>query len=85
VLDGKGNGFVNLEETAEVVNFDPKGLTVKQKWPIPGCKTPTGLALDRADNRLFIGCRSRVLAVMDARSALTQAETAIAIATSLHL
>jgi DNA-binding beta-propeller fold protein YncE len=66
VLDGKGNGYVNLEETAEVVNFDPKALTVKQKWPITGCKTPTGLALDRVNNRLFIGCRSRVLAVMDA-------------------
>ena len=68
VLDGQGNGFVNLEETAEVVNFDPKALTVKQKWPITGCKTPTGLAMDRANNRLFIGCRSRVLAVMDANN-----------------
>ena len=66
VLDGKDNGFVNLEETAEVVNFDPKALTVKQKWPITGCKTPTGLAMDLASSRLFIGCRSRVLAVMDA-------------------
>lgn len=66
VVDGKGNGFVNLEETAELVNFDPKGLTVKEKWQITGCKTPTGLALDRSSDRLFIGCRSRVLAVMDA-------------------
>jgi len=65
VLDGKGNGFVNLEDTAEVVNFGPQGLTVKHKWPITGCKTPTGLDMDRASNRLFIGCRSRVLAVMD--------------------
>ena len=66
VVDGKGNGFVNLEETAEVANFDPNALTVKQKWPITGCKTPTGLAMDRSSNRLFVGCRSRVLAVMDA-------------------
>lgn len=66
VVDGKGNGFVNLEESAEVVHFDPKALTVKQKWPITGCKTPTGLAIDKANQRLFIGCRSKVLAVMDA-------------------
>ncbi|HZR64750.1 MAG TPA: hypothetical protein VFA85_06335 [Terriglobales bacterium] len=66
VLDGKGNGFVNLEDLAEVVNFDPKAMSVKQKWPIAGCKTPTGLAMDRENNRLFIGCRSKVLAVMDA-------------------
>jgi len=66
VVDGKGNGFVNLEDTAELVNFDPKALTGKHKWQITGCKTPTGLAMDTATNRLFIGCRSRVLAVMDA-------------------
>ena len=68
VVDGKGNGFVNLEETAELVNFDPTGLTVKHKWHIAGCKTPTGLAMDTSTNRLFIGCRSRVLAVMDANN-----------------
>ncbi|MBV8206551.1 MAG: YncE family protein [Acidobacteria bacterium] len=65
VLDGKGNGFVNLEDAAQVVEFDPKALSVKQKWPITGCKTPTGLAIDRSNQRLFIGCRSKVLAVMD--------------------
>jgi YVTN family beta-propeller protein len=68
VTDGKGNGFVNLEEEAEVVHFDPQGLTVKHKYPITGCKTPTGLAMDTANDRLFIGCRSKVLAVMDATS-----------------
>jgi len=46
VIDSKGTGFVNLEESATVVSFDPKGLSVKQKWPITGCKTPTGLAMD---------------------------------------
>jgi len=66
VTDGKGNGFVNLEEEAEVVNYDPQALTVKHKYPSTGCKTPTGLAMDSANSRLFIGCRSKVLAVMDA-------------------
>jgi DNA-binding beta-propeller fold protein YncE len=68
VVDGKGNGFVNLEEEAEVVSFDPKALTVKQKYPITGCKTPTGLAMDTSTSRVFIGCRSKVLAVMDANN-----------------
>lgn len=66
VVDGKGNGFVNLEESATVVHFDPQNMSVKQKWPITGCKTPTGLAIDTENSRLFIGCRSKVLAVMDA-------------------
>jgi DNA-binding beta-propeller fold protein YncE len=68
VVNGKGTGFVNLEEEAMVVSFDPKALTVKQKWPIAGCKTPTGLAIDAPNSRLFIGCRSKVLAVMDSET-----------------
>jgi DNA-binding beta-propeller fold protein YncE len=65
VLNGKGTGFVNLEEEATVVSFDPQRLTVGKKWPITGCKTPTGLAIDASNSRLFIGCRSKVLAIMD--------------------
>jgi len=66
VVNGRGQGFVNLEESAMVVSFDPQALKVIHKWPITGCKTPTGLAMDTANDRLFIGCRSKVLAVMDA-------------------
>lgn len=68
VVDGKGSGFVNLEKEALVASFDPQKLSVKQKWPISGCKTPTGLAMDAANSRLFIGCRSKVLAVMDSNN-----------------
>ena len=68
VVNGRGQGFVYLEESAMVVSFDPQALKVIHKWPIAGCKTPTGLALDTANDRLFIGCRSKVLAVMDAGS-----------------
>ena len=68
VLDGKGTGFVNLEKEAMMVTFDPLALTVKQKWPITWREKPTGLAMDASNSRLFIGCRSRVLAVMDANS-----------------
>jgi DNA-binding beta-propeller fold protein YncE len=69
VLNGKGMGFVNLEAMAMVVRFDARGLAVKQRWPIPGCKAPVPLAMDIHNSRLFIGCRSnKVLAVMDADS-----------------
>ncbi len=65
VIDAQGTGFVNLEKEAMVVSFDPRSLTAKDKYPIAGCKTPTGLAIDAPHGRLFIGCRSKVLAVMD--------------------
>jgi len=68
VVGGTGAGFVNLEEAATVVRFDPLHLTARERWPITGCSTPTGLAMDTKNARLFIGCRSRVLAVMDANN-----------------
>jgi DNA-binding beta-propeller fold protein YncE len=65
VVDGKGAGFVNLEKESMLVSFDPKTLAVTHKYPITGCETPTGLAIDARNSRLFIGCRSKVMAVMD--------------------
>ena len=58
-----------------MVSFDPQYLNVKQKWPISGCKTPTGLAIDAPNARLFIGCRSKVLAIMDSMPLLSTPKT----------
>jgi YVTN family beta-propeller protein len=66
VTGADGMLYVNLEDTAEVAVFDPKTLEIKHKFPITGGKTPTGLAYDKKNNRLFIGCRSKVMVVMNA-------------------
>src|SRR5713226_9651557 len=59
--------YVNSEDTAEVLVFDPKTLAVKKRFPIGVAKTPTGLAYDAKTNRLFIGCRNEPkMVVMDA-------------------
>jgi len=68
VADGKGSVFVNLEAKAEVVKFDSRKLAVLAHWPLAPCKTPTGMALDRKNGRLFVGCRSKVMAVVDTES-----------------
>jgi DNA-binding beta-propeller fold protein YncE len=61
--------YVNIEDTNEVVSFDPKTLEVKKRFPIGVAKTPTGLAYDAKTKRLFIGCRSEPkMVVMDAVS-----------------
>jgi len=65
---GHGAGFVNLEKESTLVSFDPQTLAVTHKYPITGCESPTGLAIDAKNSRLFIGCRSKVMAVMDAAS-----------------
>ena len=61
--------YVNIEDTNEVVTFDPKTLEVKNRFPIGVAKTPTGLAYDAKTKRLFIGCRNEPkMVVMDAGS-----------------
>jgi len=67
VVGADGMIYVNSEDTAEVVVFDPKSLEVKKRFPIGLAKTPTGLAYDAKTNRLFIGCREKpMMVVMDA-------------------
>jgi DNA-binding beta-propeller fold protein YncE len=67
IIGADGLIYVNSEDTAEVVVFDPKSLEVKKRFPIGVAETPTGLAYDAQTNRLFIGCRKEPkLVVMDA-------------------
>jgi DNA-binding beta-propeller fold protein YncE len=67
IIGADGLIYVNSENTAEVVVFDPKSLEVKKRFPIGVAKTPTGLAYDPKTNRLFIGCREEPkMVVMDA-------------------
>ena len=66
VSDGKGNLYVNLEEQNETLHIDVNELKVKERWPLAPCATPTSLALDAENHRLFVGCRSRHFAVLNA-------------------
>jgi len=66
VSDGKGNLYVNLEEQNETLHIDVNSLTVKDRWPVAPCGTPTALAMDTENRRLFVGCRSRHFAVLNA-------------------
>jgi DNA-binding beta-propeller fold protein YncE len=63
-----GNGFVydNLEDESLVLKIDSRTLKVEQRWPTAPCASPSSLAMDRANHRLFVGCRSKVMAVMNA-------------------
>jgi len=66
VSDGKGFVFDNLEDESEVIKINARDLKVEQRWPTAPCKSPSSMAVDRANRRLFIGCRSKVMAVMNA-------------------
>jgi YVTN family beta-propeller protein len=65
--DGRGQIFVNIEsDPGQIAVIDTNKLTVKSIWPLPGCNSPTGLAIDRAHHRLFSVCDGKVMAVTDA-------------------
>jgi YVTN family beta-propeller protein len=67
--DGAGHIFVNIEsEAGQMVVIDSRTLTVKATWPLPGCATPSGLAIDRAHHRLFSVCDDKVMAVTDSET-----------------
>ena len=63
-----GNGFVydNPEDESLVLKIDSRTLKVEQRWPTAPCASPSSMAMDRANRRLFLGCRSKVMAVMNA-------------------
>jgi len=68
VSDQQTTVFVNLEDKNAVVAFDPQKLAVKNTWPLAPCETPTAIAMDAKSSRLFIGCRNKLFAVVDAKT-----------------
>jgi YVTN family beta-propeller protein len=68
VSDQSGEIFVNIEDKSELVAINPAKLEVKSEWPLAPCESPSGLAIDRKNRRLFAGCDNKVMAVVDADS-----------------
>jgi len=54
--DGKGKIFVNNEGKSTIQVIDDRTLTVVASWPLAPCEGPTGIAYDRATDRIFSGC-----------------------------
>jgi hypothetical protein len=51
-----------------VLQIDSRTLKVTSRWPLAPCKSPSSMALDRQQRRLFVGCADRRMAVVDADS-----------------
>jgi DNA-binding beta-propeller fold protein YncE len=65
--DGKGLVYVNLSDSSEIAAIDTRTWAVEGHWPVGGgCEEPTPLTIDPIHERLFVGCRSGVLVVLDA-------------------
>lgn len=63
--DGKGRIFVNNESRNTIQVVDVKTWKAVASWPLAPCEGPTGIAYDKATNRIFSGC-SKTSVVVDA-------------------
>jgi DNA-binding beta-propeller fold protein YncE len=63
--DGKGRIFVNNESKNTMQVIDAKTWKAVASWPLAPCDGPTGIAYDKATDRIFSGC-SGTSVVVDA-------------------
>src|SRR5258705_8101859 len=61
--DGKGHIFVNNETKNTIQVIDVKTWKATASWPLAPCAGPTGIAYDKASNRIFSGCNNTSVVV----------------------
>jgi len=62
--DGAGKVFVNIEDKDQIDVIDVAAKKVTTSWPVSPGSSPTGMYLDRASHRLFVGA-GKVMLMMD--------------------
>ncbi len=74
--DETGHVFLNMQDVGKLHKIDARNLKLLETWQVaPSCGQPSSMDIDRAHNRVFIGCRGggasqppapTILAVVDA-------------------
>jgi DNA-binding beta-propeller fold protein YncE len=75
--DDKGHVYVNIEDKSELLEIDAQKLSVLHRWPLTGCKEPSGLAIDQKNRRLFSVCGNKKMMVVNADTGKIVATPAI--------
>ena len=57
--------FCNIEDKNQAIAIDTKTHRVIAKWRLAPGEEPTGLAIDPAHHRLFVGCHNKLLLMLD--------------------
>jgi DNA-binding beta-propeller fold protein YncE len=66
VADGKGTIYNNLEDKSSLNVIDTKTLKVSKNYTLSPCGGPTGIAMDKENQKLFTVCReNKGLSVVD--------------------
>jgi DNA-binding beta-propeller fold protein YncE len=66
--DDAGHIFLNMQDLNTMLKLDSQALKVLETWPMAPCEQPSSMDMDRAHQRIFVGCRSGLMAVVDANS-----------------
>ncbi len=66
VSDGRGMIYNNLEDKSEELAINAHTLQIESRWPLAPCEHPSGLAIDRQNRRLFVGCHNQMMAILNA-------------------
>jgi len=56
--DGQGHMFVAARDVGKTFKIDMRSLKLVAEYVVPGCEGTTGLAIDTANARVFLGCRT---------------------------
>ena len=64
---GDGTMWVNERDITKLARVDVRTHKLIAEYELPGCTLPTGMAYDRANDRVFVGCKGNapVLAVVN--------------------
>src|SRR5579872_2894469 len=68
VAGDNGKLYVNGADKKEILRIDTATNRVDAHWPVPGCESPHGLAIDKTAHRLFPTCLNAVMNVVDTDS-----------------
>ncbi len=63
--DGTGKIYVNLEDSSEIIEIDAAKTTVLRHMSLSPCESPSGLAIDLKNKKLFSACDNKMMAVID--------------------
>ena len=63
--DGTGKIYVNLEDSSEIAEIDAAKTTITRHASLSPCDSPSGLAIDQKNKKLFSVCDNKMMVVTD--------------------
>ena len=63
--DYAGHVFLNMQDRNTLLKLDAQAFKVLETWPTAPCEGPSSMDMDRTHERVFIGCRSGAMIVVN--------------------